>query len=89
MAKPRLEHLLRRGSREITGSRVGFVGPLEILIPGPGGEWVSVSGDEYYDTKLWRPKQYFDWQDRSWGGLPLGRVSVGEIEAEDEDEAKE
>jgi len=81
VAKRRLEDLLKRGRLAITGSRVGFVGPLEIKIPGPGGLLISISGEEYYDNKLWRPNQYFDWQDRTWGGLPVGEVQVGELQS--------
>jgi hypothetical protein len=83
-AKPRLETVLKRGRWAMTGSRVGFKGALEIQVPGPGGQWVSISGEEFYDDKLWKPDQYFAWQDRTWGGPPVGTVTVGEIDAESE-----
>ena len=84
-AKPRLETLLKRGRWAMTGSRVGFKGALEIQVPGPGGQWISISGEEYYDDKLWKPEKYFAWQDRTWGGPPVGTVTVGEIDADAKD----
>jgi hypothetical protein len=81
VAKPRLEQLLKRGALQITGSRVGFVGTLEIVVPGPGGLPISISGDEFYDAKLWRPERYFEWQDRTWGGAPVGTVTVGDLDS--------
>lgn len=87
VAKPRLERVLKRGRLNITGSRVGFVGALEIQVPGPDGEWIRISGEEYYDDKLWKSGEYFAWQDRTWGGEPIGTVTVGEVNAEDEEAA--
>jgi hypothetical protein len=73
----------------MTGSRVGFKGALEIQVPGPGGQWVSISGEEFYDDKLWKPEQYFAWQDRTWGGPPVGTVTVGEIDTQEQRDAKQ
>lgn len=82
VAKPRIKEMLRRGRVAITGSRVGYVGRLEIVIPGPGGLPISISGDEFYQDRLWRPQEYFAWQDRVWGLPPSGQVTVGDIESE-------
>jgi hypothetical protein len=89
VAKPRLETVLKRGRWAMTGSRVGFKGALEIQVPGPGGQWVSISGEEFYDDKLWKPEQYFAWQDRTWGGPPVGTVTVGEIDTQEQRDAKQ
>jgi uncharacterized protein len=78
VAKPRLEKLLRRGSREVTGSRVGFVGNLTIMVPGPNG-WTSIDGSTYYADRYWRPDEYFKWQDEVWNEPPSGRVDVGPL----------
>lgn len=80
VAKPRLERELRRGQRNITGSRVGFVGALEIRIAGPGGEPISISGEQYYADKYWRAERYWEWTDEIWSAPPKGRVDVGELE---------
>lgn len=89
VAQPRLDVLLKRGRWAMTGSRVGFKGALEINVPGPGGQWVRISGEEYYDDKLWKTEQYFAWQDRTWGGAPVGTVTVGDIGADEAGTAKE
>jgi hypothetical protein len=81
-AKPRLERELKRARRNMTGSRVGSVGRLEILIPTPGGTR-RISGDDYYDPKFWEPEQYFRWQDSEWLPNPKGVVEVGDIVADD------
>ncbi|MBB5016251.1 hypothetical protein [Rehaibacterium terrae] len=79
VAKPRLERLLAKGRRAATGSRVGSLGALQVLVPGPDGRFISVSGDEYYQNRLWQPKDYFAWQDSIWGGMPVGTVTVGDL----------
>lgn len=76
VAKPRLERLLTRAKRNVTGSRVGNVGALTIMVPGPGGQWERISGEEYYSDKLWVPEQYWAWQDRTWKEPGTGRVDV-------------
>jgi uncharacterized protein len=81
VAKPRLERMLRRGKRNLTGSRVGFVGALSILVPGPGGGWLSIDGSQYYSSRYWDPKEYFAWQDEVWRTPPSGRVDVGPLDA--------
>lgn len=80
VAKPRLERLLRRAKRNITGTRVGFVGALKILVPGPGGAAHSISGDDFYDDEFWEPARYWAWQDRAWKETPTGRVDIQPIE---------
>lgn len=80
VAKPRLERLLARARRDITGSRVGNVGALKILVPGPGGAAHSISGDDFYDDQFWEPARYWAWQDRAWKEAPTGRVDIQPIE---------
>lgn len=80
VAKPRLERKLERGRRQITGSRVGARGALQILIPGPGGMPISVTGEQYYTDKYWQPRDYWRWTDTIWSAPPRGRVDVGELE---------
>lgn len=82
VAKPRMAKALRKG-RSVTGSRVGFVGNLEIIpFTGPNaGNGMSIRGDEYYAPKYWQPDKYFEMQDRAWNApVRKGRVEVGEVE---------
>lgn len=82
VAKPRLEKILKREKRNVTGSRVGYVGNLTIIpFTGPlAGSGMAVSGDEYYAKKYWEPKFYWEYQDRLWKAPLRGRVLVGELE---------
>ena len=78
VAKPRLERVLLRERRAMTGSRVGFVGALDIRIPTPNGVR-SVDGAQYYHEKFWNPALYWRWQDYDWKKPGKGRVDVGEV----------
>lgn len=81
-AKPRLEKILRRATRSMTGSRVGYVGNLTI-IPHTGplaGTGLTVRGDQYYDRKYWQPEHYWRLQDAIWKAPTRGKVDVGEVE---------
>lgn len=83
VAKPRMAKMLRK-HRSVTGSRVGFVGNLEIIpFTGPyAGTGLTIRGDDYYAPKYWQPEKYFEWQDEVWDAPAArkGRVKVGEIE---------
>ncbi len=85
-AKPRMAKILRK-QRMSTGSRVGFVGNLQIIpFTGPdAGSGMSIRGDEYYAPKYWRAEEYFKWQDEVWDapGARKGKVQVGEVENAD------
>jgi uncharacterized protein len=78
-AKPRLEKILLRAKRNVTGSRVGNVGSLVIRIPTPNG-YREVRGEDYYAPQFWVPERYFQWQDQDWL-QPQGKVDVGDVEA--------
>ncbi|GGA80318.1 hypothetical protein GCM10011521_18240 [Arenimonas soli] len=78
VAKKRLERELRFAKRNTTGSRVGSVGALTIVIPTPGGTEV-VDGTAFYDEKFWDIDQYVQWQDTDWKLHAEGTVDVGEI----------
>lgn len=78
VAKPRLEKVLLREKRRMTGSRVGFVGALEIRIQTPTGIR-SVDGSQYYHEKFWNPALYWRWQDYDWKKPGKGQVDVGEV----------
>ena len=79
VAKPRLEVWLRRGLLQVTGSHTGFVGTIEIQIP--GGHPPSIDANQYYDPRFWKGRQYWATVDRSWKAPPKGTVNVGALEA--------
>lgn len=79
VAKKRIESILERNRRNITGSRTGFVGNLRIEIPGPGGMPIQVNGDEFYQDKFWQPEAYWKWQNVTWKALPTGTVTASEL----------
>lgn len=78
-AKPRYEHQLRIGRREMTGSRTGFNRGVRIEIPGPSGSQ-SIEGSKFYDDRYWDAKKYWAWQDKIWAKPSIGKVTIGEIE---------
>ena len=82
-AQPRLERILKRERRQVTGSRVGAVGNLRI-IPNTGplaGTGMTLRGDEYYAPQYWQPEKYWQLQDALWKAPLKGRVRVGELES--------
>ena len=87
VAKERLERLLRRAKRNVTGSRTGHVGNLQIVVPGPGGMNITIDGAKYYDDQYWEPEQYWAWQDSIWKDPPKGNVSIKPLEVVREGDA--
>lgn len=79
VAKPRMDSQLRRGRSKVTGSRVGFVGNLKILVPGPTGEWTWMRGQDIYEPRLWQSYEYWQWQDETWRASPRGVVEIGPL----------
>lgn len=78
VARPRVATVIERERRRMTGSRVGFVGNLEIqLVTADGTQ--SIRGEDYYHEQFWEPALYFEWQDRQWQRPLQGTVSVGEL----------
>ncbi|WP_051282847.1 sel1 repeat family protein [Silanimonas lenta] len=78
MAKPRLERRMRTARRQVTGSRVGFVGYLSIEVATPYGSR-SIDGSKVYDEVYWDPRRYWAWQDEDWKRLGSGTVEVGTV----------
>lgn len=92
VAKVRMAKVLRK-QRSVTGSRVGFVGNLEIIpLTGPNADnGMTIRADEYYAPKYWRADKYFEWQDEMWKAPPArsGKVEVGELEIADKESREE
>ena len=78
-ALARIATVLRREKKRTTGSRTGFVGSLQIFVPGPGG-FEQIDGSKFYYERYWDPQQYQAWHDSIWMEPRVGRVSVGELE---------
>jgi hypothetical protein len=81
LAKPRLEKVLRREKRKLTGSRTGFVGNITI-IPNTGplaGAGMSIPGERFYAKEYWEPERYWALQDTIWKSPPRGEVHVGDL----------
>ena len=86
VAQERLERKLEKAKRKITGSRVGFVGFLKVVVAGPGGIGIAIDGERFYDDKYWEPDLYWAWQDSIWQDPPTGTVSVEPLEVVREDD---
>ncbi|QDH71536.1 SEL1-like repeat protein [Marilutibacter alkalisoli] len=86
VAKPRLERVLRRERRRMTGSRTGFTGFLTIVPnTGPMSDMgMTLRGDQYYAKKYWEPEYYWAMQDILWKAPLEGRVDIGDVEKLDE-----
>ncbi len=82
VAKTRLARKLERGRRTMTGSRTGFVGPLQIAVRVDGG-FLNIGGDEFYADEFWKPSHYFEWKDRVWKETRKGYVEVGAVSTQD------
>lgn len=78
VAKPRLERRMATARRNVTGSRVGFVGNLAIEIPTPGGSR-RIDASTIYTERYWNPRQYWAWQDEDWKRMGSGTVDVGPV----------
>lgn len=76
VAQPRMNRELLRGSKQVTGSRVGHVG--SVRIPGSLQSKGSLAvmdaadlgnvtnGAVFYQDKFWKPELYWQWQDSLW-----------------------
>ena len=62
------------------------VGFLSVRVPGPGGAWIEIDGEHFYDDKYWEPDLYWAWQDSIWQDPPTGTVSVEPLEVVREDD---
>ncbi len=78
VAKPRLARVLERARRNVTGSRLGIAGTLKMQVYGPGG-WTTMDGSIYYQSRLWKADEYWQWQDKEWRRPLQGRVTIGPI----------
>jgi len=82
VAKPRLERILRRERRQLTGSRTGSSGFVRIIpMTGPmAGKGAVMRAEDYYRREYWEPGYYWAWQDQVWKAPPREKVDVGDPE---------
>jgi hypothetical protein len=82
VAKPRLEKILRREGRQVTGSRTGSVGFVRIIpMTGPmAGKGQVMRAEDYYRKDYWEPARYWAWQDEVWKAPQKEHVDVGDVE---------
>ena len=88
VAKRRLERRMEVARRNVTGSRVGFVGSLAIEISTPGGSR-RIDAETVYNERYWNPRQYWAWQDEDWKRMGSGTVDVGPVAAAEPSESAE
>lgn len=87
VARQRMEHMLRKGRMDYTGSRVGYVPfGLEVLVPSPTGGWLTVPEDKAYAKHHWHAREYFAWQDAIFRAPVRGEVEVGPLRDAVEDD---
>jgi hypothetical protein len=81
-ARPRMERVLRRESRQVTGSRTGSVGFVRIVpMTGPmAGKGQTMRAEDYYRKDYWEPERYWAWQDQVWKAPSKERVEVGDVQ---------
>lgn len=85
VAKRREESALRLARINMTGSRTGRVGTIEMRLRNADGSFASpIDGAVYFAPKFWKPEQYWHWQDHAWTPPPEGKVEVGPIETPSE-----
>lgn len=83
VALPRLERVMRRVANNVTGSRTGWVGTLDIYLgqDADGTSGALVRGDRFFADRYWDLDAYRQWQDDLLlTPRPRGRVDLGELE---------
>jgi len=82
VAVPRTARRMTWDRRQVTGSRVGFVGNLEIYDIDSA---VPRSGEEYFSEETWDFEQIVSREKQLFDALARARVTIGEMEfVEDE-----
>jgi len=77
VARPRIAEVLRRGMRQMTGSRTGSMTNNVDIVFSEGGMNRTIKADKLYDPKYWDPILYQKWQDETWMKIRRGTVEVG------------
>lgn len=89
VAIPRMAAVLSKAKRDVTGSRVGFVGNMDMQVRTENGEFVEIEGDEFYKEQFWEPELYVQWKDEFFENPFGGTVDVGELRKASEAEGKD
>ncbi|MBO9716796.1 MAG: hypothetical protein J7507_08270 [Pseudoxanthomonas sp.] len=67
---------LRKARRYMIGGR--YNRSADVMVPGPGEQWIQIRGHDFYAEKYWNPKRYQEWTDAVWKDPPKQNVDVGE-----------
>ncbi|HEY9253624.1 MAG TPA: hypothetical protein VIP30_03725 [Stenotrophomonas sp.] len=87
-AQPRLEAVMRRNRKDVTGSMLGWAGKVSVCVAeehkgmARGIEGTcppTVGGETYYDDRLWEPQQYWASQDAAMTRQLGTQVEVGPL----------
>lgn len=84
VALPRLERTMRRVANNVTGSRTGWVGRVDVSLGmDPSGRTGAPKpGESYYADRYWKIDDYVRWQNEVLRTpVPEGRVDVGAPES--------
>ena len=93
VAQRRIEVVLRRTRKAVTGSRTGFTGNARIYALPPGTDdpcrgasncespVVAIDAGKFFASNYWEPKYYFKWREDSWREeVRTGKVKLGDVE---------
>ena len=91
VAQRRIEAVLRRERRQVTGSRTGYAGNTDVmaLVPGtpsPADAGIApptltMAASQFFDPKYWEPALYYQWREQQWEReFPAGKTDVGPLE---------
>lgn len=76
-AQPRIATVLRRERRKVTGSRTGFTGNLQIVLP----DGQHIDGTKFYAPEFWDPEKYQAWHDANWTSkMRVGTVTTSDLQ---------
>lgn len=85
VAVPRTARRMERERRNIAGSRVGFVGNMQVYDVGTVG---ARSGEEYFDSEKWDFRKVMQREKQVFEALARGRVTIGDLEFVDDEDAE-
>lgn len=83
VAKPRHAQALKRITRDVTGSRVGWMGYMKTQPFRNGMALFPMDATVFFDDRYWQPEEYWTWQERTWRSYRRGVIDVMPLEQPD------